>query len=194
MLRRDFEVRFFGTAIGFDPQGIQAVVSSEVCCGWQPCRRTRRLPSPVPCAYHGRNENGGTQVKHWAAIGLALAAAMAAPSARAADPIRIGFSMPLTGGFAVSGKQALLAMKIWEEDTNAKGGLLGRPVELRYYDDQSNPANVPGIYTKVLDVDKVELVVSPYGTVLTAPAMPVVMAHNMVITSLVSLNINKQFQ
>ncbi len=135
-------------------------------------------------------------MKHWAAIALALATAAtaaAAPSASAADPIRIGFSMPLTGGFAVSGKQALLAMKIWEENTNAKGGLLGRKVELRYYDDQSNPANVPGIYTKLLDVDKVELVVSPYGTVLTAPAMPVVMAHNMVFTSLVSLNINKQF-
>jgi branched-chain amino acid transport system substrate-binding protein len=122
-----------------------------------------------------------------------LAAGLAAPRADAADPIRIGFSMPLTGGFAVSGKQALVAMKLWEEDINAKGGLLGRPVQLDYYDDQSNPASVPGIYTKLLDIDKVELVVSPYGTVLTAPAMPVVIAHNMVITSLVSLNINERF-
>jgi branched-chain amino acid transport system substrate-binding protein len=193
MLRRDFEVRFLGTAIGFDLQGIQATVSSEVCRYWQPCRHSRRLPSHRPGAYHDRKDNGGTHMKHWAAIGLALAAAAAVPAANAADPIRIGFSMPLTGGFAVSGKQALLAMKIWEENTNAKGGLLGRPVELRYYDDQSNPANVPGIYTKLLDVDKVELVVSPYGTVLTAPAMPVVMAHNMVITSLVALNINERF-
>jgi Periplasmic binding protein len=47
-------------------------------------------------------------------------------------------------------------MKIWEEETNAKGGLLGRPVKLIYYDDQSNPSTVPGIYTKLLDVDKVE--------------------------------------
>ena len=52
---------------------------------------------------------------------------------------------------------------------------------------------MPGIYTKLLDVDHVELVVSPYGTVLTAPAMPVVISHNMVITSLVSLNINERF-
>ena len=132
-------------------------------------------------------------MKHLKPIVFSLAAVLAVPAAHAADPIRIGFSMPLTGGFAVSGKQALVAMQIWEEDINKKGGLLGRPVKLDYYDDQSNPANVPGIYTKLLDVDKVELVVSPYGTVLTAPAMPVVMAHNMVITSLVSLNINKQF-
>jgi branched-chain amino acid transport system substrate-binding protein len=124
---------------------------------------------------------------------ILLAAGLAAPRAQAADPIRIGFSMPLTGGFAVSGKQALVAMKLWEADINEKGGLLGRPVQLLYYDDQSNPANVPGIYTKLLDIDKVELVVSPYGTVLTAPAMPVVIAHNMVITSLVSLNINERF-
>ena len=55
-------------------------------------------------------------------------------------------------------------MKIWEDDTNAKGGLLGRPVKLVYYDDQSNPSTVPGIYTKLLDVDKVDLIVSGYAT------------------------------
>ena len=54
-------------------------------------------------------------------------------------------------------------MKIWEEDINAKGGLLGRPVKLVYYDDQSNPSTVPGIYTKLLDVDKVDLIVSGYA-------------------------------
>ena len=55
-------------------------------------------------------------------------------------------------------------MKIWEEEINAKGGLLGRPVKLVYYDDQSNPSTVPGIYTKLLDVDKVDLVVGGYAT------------------------------
>src|SRR5215468_6625552 len=60
----------------------------------------------------------------------------------AADPIKIGFSMPQTGGLAAIGKQALLTMQIWAEDVNAKGGLLGRPVQLITYDDQSNPANV----------------------------------------------------
>ena len=73
------------------------------------------------------------------------------------EPIRIGFGMALTGPLAANGKSALLAQKIWEEDINAKGGLLGRPVKLVYYDDQSNPSTVPGIYTKLLDVDKVDL-------------------------------------
>ena len=75
------------------------------------------------------------------------------------EPIKIGFSMALTGPLGPNGKQALLGMKIWAEEINAKGGLLGRPVKLVYYDDQSNPSTVPGIYTKLLDVDKVDLVV-----------------------------------
>ena len=122
-----------------------------------------------------------------------LAVAMAGGSARAADPIKIGFSMAETGGLAANGKPALLAMQIWAEDVNAKGGLLGRPVQLVHYDDQSNPANVPGIYTKLLDVDKVDLVVGPYATVLIAPAMPVVMQHNMTFLALLGLAVNSEF-
>jgi Periplasmic binding protein len=82
--------------------------------------------------------------------------------ARAVEPIRIGFGMALTGPLAPNGKSALLAMKIWQEDVNAKGGWLGRPVELVHYDDQSNPSTVPGLYTKLLDVDRVELIVGGY--------------------------------
>src|SRR5215468_2682913 len=76
----------------------------------------------------------------------------------AGTPVTIGFSMPLTGGLAVNGTSGLLAMQIWAEDANKKGGLLGRQVKLVYYDDQTNPSLVPGIYTKLLDVDKVDLV------------------------------------
>jgi len=56
-------------------------------------------------------------------------------------------------------------MQLWKDDVNKKGGLLGRPVELVYYDDQSKPATVPGIYTKLLDIDKVHFVV--WGTAPT---------------------------
>lgn len=123
-----------------------------------------------------------------------LAAVCVATGVQAAEPpIKIGFSMSLTGGNAASGKAALLAMKIWEEDTNAAGGLLGRPVKLVYYDDQSNPSLVPSIYTKLLDVDAVDLVVGPYGTVMTAPAMPVVMQRKKVFISLVALGLNQKF-
>jgi branched-chain amino acid transport system substrate-binding protein len=131
------------------------------------------------------------------AILLTAAPALAqnpAPAAPSGPPITIGFSMALTGSLAVNGKSGLLAMQIWAENQNAKGGLLGRPVKLDYYDDQTNPSLVPGIYTKLLDVDKVDLVVSGYGTNVAAPAMPVVIAHNMNFISLFALDINEEFQ
>jgi len=108
-------------------------------------------------------------------------------------PITIGFGMALTGGLAPNGKAALLAMQIWEEEINAKGGLLGRPVKLVFYDDQSNPATVPGIYTKLLDVDKVDIVVSGYATNMVAPALPVVMGHNRTFLALLGLAVNSEF-
>src|SRR6266705_1252308 len=93
-------------------------------------------------------------------VGLvALFALTTGAFAQSGEPIKIGYSMALTGGLAPNGKSALLAQKIWEEDTNAKGGLLGRPVKLIYYDDQTNPATVPGIYAKLLDIDKVDLII-----------------------------------
>lgn len=111
-----------------------------------------------------------------------------------AQEIKIGFSMALTGPLAANGKQALLGMKIWEEETNAKGGLLGRPVKLIYYDDQTNPSTVPGIYTKLLDVDKVDLVVGGYATNMVAPAMPVVMQKKKTFVSLFALDVNHEFK
>src|SRR5512146_301194 len=126
--------------------------------------------------------------------GIAAAALLlGGVAARAAELIKIGFSMELTGPFAVVGKTGLLAFKIWEEEINAKGGLLGRPVKLVYYDDQSNPALVPGIYTKLMDVDKVDLLVSSYGTNLVVPAMPVAIQHKRLFFGLFALAANDQF-
>jgi branched-chain amino acid transport system substrate-binding protein len=109
-------------------------------------------------------------------------------------PIKIGFSMSLTGPLGAGGKSALIAMEIWRDDVNAKGGLLGRQVEFVYNDDQTNPARVPAIYTKLLEVDKVDLVVSSYGTNVIAPAMPIVMRKQMVFPSLFGLAVNDEFK
>ena len=116
------------------------------------------------------------------------------PVARAADPIRIGLGMALTGGLSANGKPALLAMQIWKDEVNKKGGLLGRPVELIFYDDQTNPATVPGIYTKLLDVDKVDLVVSGYGTNLIAPLMPIAMERKLTVLGIFGLANNEKYQ
>jgi len=128
-----------------------------------------------------------------AVVAASLAAAPGLVSAQSGEPIKIGFSMALTGPLAPNGKQALLGAKIWEEEINAKGGLLGRKVELVNYDDQSNPANVPGIYTKLLDVDKVDVVMGPYGTNLNAPALPVVMQKGKTFIGFFALDINAEF-
>ncbi len=111
----------------------------------------------------------------WSAAVAALL--FAAAPAHAAEPIKIGLGMSLTGPLAANGKMSLVAMQVWEDDINAKGGLVGRPVQLVYYDDQSSPSQVPGIYAKLLDVDKVDLIVSGYASTQIAAAMPVAIQH-----------------
>ncbi len=127
-------------------------------------------------------------------ICAALLAAAFASAAAAAEPIKIGFSMALTGGLAGAGKAALIAMEIWRDDVNKAGGLLGRQVEFVYYDDATQPAKVPPIYTKLINVDKVDLVVSSYGTNEIVPAMPIVMRNKMVFPSLFGLAANEEFK
>ena len=129
-----------------------------------------------------------------AAVSAAAWAALSGgAAAQSGEPIKIGFSMAMTGGLGPNGKSALLAEKIWEEDINAKGGLLGRPVKLIYYDDQTQPATVPGIYTKLLDVDKVDIIMGGYATNMLAPAMPIVMQRNKLFIGLLGLAVNSEF-
>ncbi|HYA05043.1 MAG TPA: ABC transporter substrate-binding protein, partial [Xanthobacteraceae bacterium] len=133
-------------------------------------------------------------------INAGIGAALISPAlgarrafAQGAAPIKIGFSMALTGPLAPNGKQALLGAQIWQEQLNAKGGLLGRQIQLVNYDDQSNPSTVPGIYTKLLDVDKCDLVVGPYATNMVAPAIPVVMQRGKTFIGLFALDANGEF-
>jgi branched-chain amino acid transport system substrate-binding protein len=129
-------------------------------------------------------------LKGVAAANLAFAVA----PALAAEPIKIGFGMSLTGPNAPGGKMFLLGREIWKDEANLKGGLLGRPIHLVYYDDQSNPSLVPGIYSKLIDVDKVDLVMSAYGTNQIAPAMPIIMQKKMVYTGLFGTGVNDEFK
>ena len=135
----------------------------------------------------------GAVASFFAAAAVAMLLTPAKAQAPSGQPVTIGFSMALTGPLAANGKQALLGMKIWEEEINAKGGLLGRPVKLIYYDDQSNPSTVPNIYTKLLDVDKVDFAVSPYASTQIAPAMPIMMQKQRLYISLFGTGINDEF-
>ncbi len=122
---------------------------------------------------------------------LAVAALLFAGVAAAQQPIKVGIGIAQTGALGAGGKAALLAIQMWVEDMNAKGGLLGRKLELIAYDDQTNPALTPGIYTKLLDVDKVDLIIAPYGTVPTAPIMPLVKQRNLLLMGNFSFQVNR---
>jgi branched-chain amino acid transport system substrate-binding protein len=128
-----------------------------------------------------------------ALVALAFASLVFAAPAHAADPMKVGVSLSLTGGIASNGKQILMALELWRDDVNAKGGLLGRPIEIVYYDDQSNPSNVPALYTKLITVDKVDLLLGPYATNMAAPAMPVIMQNNKTTISFLAIGINRHF-
>jgi branched-chain amino acid transport system substrate-binding protein len=129
--------------------------------------------------------------------GAALAVSAGIPGRRAfaqQGPVKIGMSMPQTGSLGAGGQAALVALRMWVDDVNQKGGLLGRKVEFIVYDDQTNPANTPGIYTKLLDVDKVDLLIAPYGTVPTAPVMPLVKQRGLLLMGNFSFQVNAKVQ
>jgi branched-chain amino acid transport system substrate-binding protein len=110
------------------------------------------------------------------------------------NPIKIGYSLSLSGILAANGKTALLAHKIWEENINRKGGLLGRPVQLICVDDQTNPNLVPGIYQKLLTEEKTDLIIGGYGDNSIKPAMPLVIEHKRFFVGLMGLAVNQEFQ
>src|SRR5262247_3375923 len=130
-----------------------------------------------------------------ACIALGAAALMlASPTARAADPIKVGLSLSLTGATAPVGRQVQAGLEIWRDHVNAKGGLLGRPVQLVYYDDQGGPANAPGIYAKLMGVDKVDLLIGPYSTNVIAASLPAIIQAKRTTIGIFGLGANKEFK
>src|SRR5438309_3810127 len=129
----------------------------------------------------------------WRFVTALLLALGSIVPAQAQEPIKIGFGVSLTGGLASSGKAHLMSKQIWAEEINAKGGLLGRPVQLVYYDDQTNAATVPGIYAKLVDVDKVDLLMGA-ATNLIVAAMPQIMERKKLVMVLLALGSNAEFK
>jgi len=129
-----------------------------------------------------------------AVLTAALTALAISAPALAQQPIKIGIGIAQTGALSSGGKPALLALQMWRDDVNAKGGMLGRKVELISYDDQTNPSLVPGIYTKLLDIDKVDLIIAPYGTNPNAPLMPLVKQRDLLLMGNFSFDANAQIK
>ncbi len=108
----------------------------------------------------------------------------------ASAPIRIGYCLSLTGPVADNSRSAQLAHEIWREDINRRGGLRGRSVEFVRYDDHADASQVPGIYKRLLDEDKVDLVIGGYGTNAVLPAMPLIMERQRFFVGLMGLGVN----
>ncbi|MFE7976162.1 ABC transporter substrate-binding protein [Streptomyces shenzhenensis] len=96
----------------------------------------------------------------------------------------------MTGPLADNSRSARLAHEIWREDINARGGLLGRPVEFVRYDDRGDASLVPGMYERLIDEDKVDLVIGGYGNNTLLPAMPLVMERQRFFVGLMGLGVN----
>ena len=126
-------------------------------------------------------------------MGLGLGA-LTVPSHLMAQeaPIKIGTSMALSGPLASGGRQSQLSLQMWAEDVNARGGLLGRKVEIVAYDDQGNPAQSPGIFSKLVDLDKVDLLIAPYGTVPAAAIMPSAKERRLLVIGHIGYQINSK--
>ncbi len=89
------------------------------------------------------------------------------------SPLVIGASVSLTGDFADSGKAVQRGYQLWADTVNAKGGILGRKVELRIVDDTSSPTQVVTNYQNLINKDHVDLAFGPFSTLLTIPASQV---------------------
>lgn len=119
-------------------------------------------------------------------LGLAAPTILSSKAFAADKPIKIGASVSLTGPLA-STRAGEIGYQLWRDDVNAAGGLLGRKVEFVIYDDQSSASNVPAIYSKLVDVDKVDVLISPYGANLSAPLMPFIKQRDLFMVGMFAL-------
>jgi branched-chain amino acid transport system substrate-binding protein len=106
---------------------------------------------------------------------------------------KIGYTLSLSGGLGSNGRTAQLAHQLWQEDVNARGGILGRQVELVCLDDETNPNTVPALYQRLLDTEHVDLVIGGYGDNSVGPAMPLIMERKKFFIGLMALAVNARF-
>ncbi len=124
----------------------------------------------------------------WVLLPLTVAAALLAATqvgarTEAGDakaPIKIGISLPLTGNFSEPGTAAMRGYQIWAQLVNARGGILGRKVQLLITDDGSNQNTIVADYTRLITEDKVDLLLGTFSSLLNLPASAVAERFKMV--------------
>lgn len=121
-----------------------------------------------------------TTITRRTAAGLVGLAPFVARSALAADPIRLGVALSQTGNLADSAEHYKRGIEVWRDQVNGRGGLLGRPVEIVLYDDRSDPATAARLYERLITGDKVDLLISPWGSASSATSSAVAEKHKRV--------------
>jgi len=106
------------------------------------------------------------------------------PSSPSLNPIKIGGAIPLTGLFGETGKWIKAGYDFWAEDINNRGGLLGRPVKMTIYDDESSPDKAVTYYERAITVDKVDLLFGGYPATANVALMPMVEKYGKVFVGL----------
>lgn len=114
--------------------------------------------------------------------GAVIAAFLVSSLAVAADkkPIVIGAALALSGNLADSGEHVRKAYLLWQDEINAKGGLLGRKVEIKIYDDRSDGATAAKLYERLITQDNVDLLLGPFGSASTAASTAIAETHKRV--------------
>lgn len=103
------------------------------------------------------------------------------PPAPSGDPIVVGSTLSLTGPFGATGIIHKIAGQEFVDRLNANGGLLGRPVEWKVLDDESDASKVSQLYERLITQDKVDLIMGPYATPNILAAMPVAERHGYIL-------------
>jgi len=125
------------------------------------------------------------------AAALFLPVAFWPQAAVSVEPIKVGVTVSLSGRLAAPGSEQLQGIQMWAHDLNARGALLGRPVEIVYYDDKSDPETSEALYGRLINEDKVDLLLGPYSSGLTLAASRMAEKYNfpMVATGASSTDI-----
>ncbi len=117
----------------------------------------------------------------WSVVVFFVAVLAAAPVRAAGAPIVIGGTLGLTGAFAGPSAEYKAIYQFWLDEINKKGGLLGRPVKMTIYNDESTPTVAQALYNRLIDSDHADLLLSPYTTFVGGAIVPIVLSHHKLL-------------
>jgi branched-chain amino acid transport system substrate-binding protein len=122
--------------------------------------------------------------KLWTLIGAALLVAGSVTLSSAAEPVKVGVILPLSGGSSIAGSEVIQGVKLAIEEVNAQGGVLsGRQIELVIEDDESSPTKGTMAARKLIESDGVVAIIGTYNSAVSATAMKVAAEHKVPMSS-----------